>query len=140
MGIKQTIERLTLYQSDLYEGKIMIIPNLENVSLKMSSNIFIQTDATEYTNGFGNIKFNYGYYNYILVRKFVGCKNTQNEMYYNFDDLRDSGLDLEAFFPIMPNNQIINYYLENSNVNKSSYQKYIDYASKLNKNFYKKGV
>ncbi|MCI8778998.1 MAG: hypothetical protein HFI87_07605 [Bacilli bacterium] len=140
MGIKQTIERLTLYQSDLYEGKIMIIPNLENVSLKMSSNIFIQTDATEYTNEFGNIKFNYGYYNYILVRKFVGCKNTQNEMYYNFDDLRDSGLDLEAFFPIMPNNQIINYYLENSNVNKSSYQKYIDYASKLNKNFYKKGV
>ncbi|MCI9435228.1 MAG: hypothetical protein HFI86_08185 [Bacilli bacterium] len=140
MGIKQTIERLTLYQSDLYEGKIIIIPNSENVSLKMSSNIFIQTDATEYTNEFGNIKFNYGYYNYILVRKFVGCKNTQNEMYYNFDDLRDSGLDLAAFFPIMPNNQIINYYLENSNVNKSSYQKYIDYASKLNKNFYKKGV
>lgn len=140
MHIKQTIENLTLYKRDLYEGRIIIIPNSENINLQLQPNIFIQTDATECNNENGNIRFNYGCYNYILVRKFMGCKNTQNELYYNFDDLRDNGLCLEEFFPIMPNNQIINYYLANSSINKSSYQKYIDYASGLNKNFYKNGV
>lgn len=140
MHIKQTIEKLTLYKSDLYEGRIIIIPKSENVSLKIWPNILIQTDAVCCEKENDNIKFNYGYYNYILVRNFKGCRNIQNELYYNLDDLKDNGVYLEDFFPIMPNNQIMNYYLENSCIKKDSYQKYIDYASKLNKNFYRNDI
>lgn len=140
MHLRQTIDKLILYKKDLYEGNIVIIPNSENISLQLQSNIFIQTDAIDYSKKISNITIDYGFYNYLLVRKFDGCNNIENELYYNFDDLKDNGLCLEEFFPFYPNSQILNYYLQHSNINKSSYQKYIKYASKLNENFYKNGI
>ncbi len=138
MHLKRAIDKLTLYKTDLYEGRIIIIPNVNNISLKLSPNTFIQTDAVCWKK-----EENYAIidcFNYVLCRKFEGLNNIENELYYNFDDLKDKGLDLEDFLPMLPNNQILRYYLEHSNISKNSYQKYIDYAAGLNKSFYRNGI
>ncbi len=140
MHIKRTIKKLTLYKTDLYEGKIIIIPNSDDISLEMGPNIFIQTDAICWKKKNNKVIIPYCNYNYVLCRKFEGCNNIETELYYNFNDLQDKGLNLEDLFPIMPNDQILRYYLEQSDISKKFYKKYISYASEKNKKFYKDGI
>lgn len=140
MHIKRTINNLTLYKTDLYEGKIIIIPNSKDIALELNPTNFIQTDARCWKKEDGKFKISYGCYNYILVRKFLGCKNIENELYYDIDDLKDKGLDLENLFPIMPNYQILKYYLMQGHIPKKYYQKYIKYTSNINANFYRNGI
>lgn len=140
MHIKRTIYNLTLYKKDLYEGKIIIIPNSRDIALKLNPTNFIQTDANCWKKENGNVKISYGRYNYILVRKFLDGENIENELYCDIDDLKDKGLDLENLFPIIPNYQILKYYLEQHHMPKNSYRKYINYTSSLNANFYRNGI
>lgn len=140
MNLKRTINKLTLYENDLYEGKIVIIPKSRNLCIKKELGIFIQTDTICWKKDKSDILINYNNYNYVLVRKFNNKINTKNELYYDIDDLNDKGLNLNDLFPIYPNNQILTYYLEHSDLSMTSRQKCINYCSSINKNFYRNGV
>ncbi len=137
---KRTINKLTLYETDLYEGKIVVIPHSRNLCILKSNGTFIQTDTICWKKENNYVMINYGTYNYVLIRKFSNNANVANELYFDIDDLKDKGINLTDFFPIYPNVQILKYYLENNNVSKNSIDKCLTYCSKIDKNFYRNGV
>lgn len=137
---KRTINKLTLYETDLYEGKIIIVPHSRNLCIEKNFGTFIQTDTMYWKKENNHVIINYETYNYVLIRKFSNNDNIANELYFDIDDLKDKGLNIADFFPMYPNDKILKYYLENNNVSKNSIDKCLVYCAKFDKNFYRNGV
>lgn len=135
MNLKRTIKKLTLYKDDIYTGKISIVPQKGNLLIKKKDDMIIQTDAVCWKNENNNILF--CKYNYVLIRKFLEHVNIYNKLYYNVDNFEKNGLTLEDLFPLYPNIQISNYYLNYCDVSSMSKDKCLNYVKMLNKNFYK---
>lgn len=135
LNIKKIVKKLTLYESDLYEGKIIIIPKKDSLVLKKSENEIIQTDATCWKRQGDNLFFIN--YNYVLVRKFDKQKIVNNEIYYDIDFLEDKGLETSELFPIYPNNEVLNHYLNYCDISLKTKEKCLEYAKRLNKLFHK---
>lgn len=135
MNIKRTVKKLVLYESDLYEDKIVILnPNASTLITK-DKNTIIQTDATCWSYKDGNFLFKD--YNYILLRRFEKFVNIQNEIYYNIDSLTDKGLKLSDLFPIYPNRTVMTAYLSCCDMSQKSKERCLNYAKSLTKTFYK---
>lgn len=135
MNLKRTIRKLTLYENDLYEGKIVIVPHTGNLYINKCDDTIIQTDATCWCMDNQTILFRN--YNYVLLRKFKGHINVQNELYYDIDDLEDKGIDFNDLFPIYPNRRTLNYYMDYCDMSLKTKYKCLNYAKILNKDFYK---
>lgn len=135
MNIKRTVNKLVLYENDLYTGKIVIVNSSEPTLIAKDKNTIIQTDAICWKRK--DEKFLFQDYNYILIRKFKKHMNIQNEMYYNIDYLTDKGLELSDLFPIYPNRAIMEKYLSHCDISEKSKKRCLYYVKSLNKYFYK---
>lgn len=135
MDYKNIVKKLTINKSDLYTGKIILNKCDKELNIKLENNSIFQTDATCWKRENGEIVFQN--FNYVLIRKFNKQVNMINELFYDIDELKDNGIEIEDFFPIYPNMSILNYYFNYIDVSDNTKKKCINYAKILNKKYYR---
>ena len=136
MDYTEIIKNLTLYESDLYSGKIIIEKRIGITDVEFKKNMTFQTDAICWYKKSNKIYFKN--YNYVLIRKFIENEEFVNELYYDIDELKDKGLKIENFFPFYPNFSTLKlYFKKNNDIPIESQNECIDYVKVLNKHFYK---
>lgn len=134
LNIKRIVKKLTLYKTDLCDGKIAFIPQNDKISIINNNDLF-QTDASCWKKENNQIIFTNC--NYVLVRKFDKNINTSNEFYYNINFLDKNELKVEDLFPIYPNVYVLTNYLNYCNKSEKSKEKCINYGKTVNKYFHK---
>lgn len=135
LNIKKIVKKLTLYESDLYEENIIIVPQQKIFRLQKITGKIIQTDASCWKKEADSIIFMN--YNYVLVRTFDKQKNVKNEIYYDINSFENRELEMSELFPIFPNKKVLNYYLSYCDISSKTKQKCLNYGKNINKQFYK---
>lgn len=134
LNIKKIVKKLTLYKTDLFDGKIIFIPQNDKINIINNNDLF-QTDASCWKKE--NNKIIFTNCNYVLVRKFDKNINVSNEFYYNINFLDKNGLKIEDLFPIYPNVYVLTNYLNYCSKSEKSKEKCINYGKTVNKYFHK---
>lgn len=135
LNIKKIVKKLTLYESDLYEENIIIVPQQKIFRLQKITGKIIQTDASCLKKEADSIIFMN--YNYVLVRTFDKQKNVKNEIYYDINSFENRELEMSELFPIFPNKKVLSYYLSYCDISSKTKQKCLNYGKNINKQFYK---
>ena len=135
MDYKSIVKKLTINKSDLYTRKIILNKCDKELNIKLENNSIFQTDATCWKKENSEIIFSD--FNYVLIRKFNKQVNMINELFYDIDELKDNGIEIEDFFPIYPTISILNYYFNYIDVTGNTKKKCINYAKILNKKYYR---